>query len=55
LGLKSAVVGGANTLIDGQSNPFALPRIVAPPSMPLLGFWTSGAYPGLPRAIFGRA
>jgi peptidoglycan/xylan/chitin deacetylase (PgdA/CDA1 family) len=55
LGLKSAVVAGANTLIDGESNPFALARIVAPQSMALLGFWTCGAYPGLPKALFGRA
>jgi len=55
LGLASAVVAGTNTLIDAGSNPFALARIVAPRSLALLGFWTSGAYPGLSRAIFGRA
>jgi peptidoglycan/xylan/chitin deacetylase (PgdA/CDA1 family) len=55
LGLQSAVVAGANTLIDAGSNPFALARIVAPQSMALLGFWTSGAYPGLSKALFGRA
>jgi hypothetical protein len=55
LGLQSAVVAGANTLIDAGSNPFALARIVAPQSMALLGFWTSGAYPALSKAVFGRA
>jgi len=55
LGLQSAVVAGANTLIDTGSNPFALARIVAPQSMALLGFWTSGAYPALSKAVFGRA
>jgi peptidoglycan/xylan/chitin deacetylase (PgdA/CDA1 family) len=55
LELKSAVVAGANCLIDVDSDPFALARIVAPQSMSLLAFWTSGAYPGLPRALLGRA
>jgi peptidoglycan/xylan/chitin deacetylase (PgdA/CDA1 family) len=55
LGLKSAVVAGGNPLIDAETNLFGLPRIVAPASMALLGFWTSGAYPGLSKAILGRA
>jgi hypothetical protein len=52
---STAVVAGANTLIDAGSNSFALARIVAPQSMALLGFWTSGAYPALSKAVFGRA
>jgi len=55
LGFQSAVVAGANCLIDGDSDPLALARILAPQSMSLLGFWTSGAYPGLSRALFGHA
>ncbi|HEV8607741.1 MAG TPA: polysaccharide deacetylase family protein [Tepidisphaeraceae bacterium] len=55
MGLQSAVVAGANCLIDFESSSLALARIVAPQSMALLGFWTSGAYPGLTRALFGRA
>ncbi|HEV8291858.1 MAG TPA: polysaccharide deacetylase family protein, partial [Tepidisphaeraceae bacterium] len=51
LGLESAVVAGANCLIDAGSNPFALARISAPQSTSLLGFWTSGAYPGLSKAL----
>jgi peptidoglycan/xylan/chitin deacetylase (PgdA/CDA1 family) len=55
LGLGSAVIAGGSPLIDAASDVFALPRMVAPQSMALLGFWTSGAYPGLSKAIFGRA
>jgi peptidoglycan/xylan/chitin deacetylase (PgdA/CDA1 family) len=55
LGLQSAAVAGANCLIGLESNPLALARIVAPQSISLLGFWTSGAYPGLSSALLGRA
>ncbi|MEQ9495347.1 MAG: polysaccharide deacetylase family protein [Deltaproteobacteria bacterium] len=53
--LASAVCNGPDVLIDGKSDPFALPRLAAPDSMSLYRFWSSGAYPGLPRALFGRA
>ncbi len=53
--LASAVCDGPDVLIDGASDPFALPRLAAPDSMSLYRFWSSGAYPGLPRALFGRA
>jgi peptidoglycan/xylan/chitin deacetylase (PgdA/CDA1 family) len=55
LGLSSAVASGAEALITARSDPFALPRIEAPRSLALLGFYTSGAYPGLSRALLGRA
>jgi peptidoglycan/xylan/chitin deacetylase (PgdA/CDA1 family) len=54
LGMKSAVVAGASCLIDAQSDCFELARMVAPQSMTLFRFKTSGAYHGLSQAIFGR-
>ncbi len=53
--LESAVCNGTEWLIDGASDRFALPRLTPPDSMSLFRFWSSGAYPGLPRALFGRA
>lgn len=53
-GFQSAVVSGTE-LVTAQTDPFALPRVPAPTSLTLLRFVTSGAYPRLSRALFGRA
>lgn len=54
-GLRTAVASGANPLISASHDPHNLPRIGDVRSMSLYRFWTSGAYPDLPRALFGRA
>jgi peptidoglycan/xylan/chitin deacetylase (PgdA/CDA1 family) len=54
-GFHSGVASGSNCLITGTTNRFELPRLDPPSSMALFRFWTSGAYPGLPRALVGRA
>jgi peptidoglycan/xylan/chitin deacetylase (PgdA/CDA1 family) len=54
-GFRSAVASGSAPLVDVETDRFALPRIAAPSSMTLFRFKTSGAYPGLPLALFGRA
>jgi len=54
-GFRSAVVAEEGVLIGAGADPLALARIPAPRSMALFRFMSSGAYPGLPRALFGRA
>lgn len=54
-GLRTAVASGPDYLISASHNPYNLPRISAPRSISLYRFWTSGAYPDLPRSLFGRA
>jgi len=52
LGLRSAAAGSGVAL--GSSNPLALPRLEAPSSRGLLGYWTSGAHPQLSLRLLGR-
>lgn len=54
-GFVSAVGAGTDYLISSSSDRFALPRIDPPRSMTLFRFHTSGAYPGLPKRLMGRA
>ncbi len=54
LGLMSAM-GGEGMAIPGALEPFDIPRVQAPASRLLLGYYASGAHPGLSRALFGRA
>jgi len=53
-GLKSAVASGGG-LVTSWSDCYALPRLSVPDGMALFRFWTSGAYPGLPLSLLGRA
>ncbi len=55
LGLRSAVAMGSDVVVTARSDCCALSRIEAPRSMTLFRFFTSGAYPGLPQALVGRA
>jgi peptidoglycan/xylan/chitin deacetylase (PgdA/CDA1 family) len=54
-GFRSAVGSGSDALIGATADRLVLPRIEAPHSNTMLQFVTSGAYPGLPRALVGRA
>jgi len=54
-GLRSAMGEGNETLIVAGADPFALPRVEPPSSSTLFRFYTSGAFPGLPKALLGRA
>jgi peptidoglycan/xylan/chitin deacetylase (PgdA/CDA1 family) len=54
-GYRSAVGAGREILITKGSDRFALPRIDSRMSLNRLRFVTSGAYPGLSRALVGRA
>jgi len=53
-GFESAVASGGE-LVTCQSNRYSLPRVGVPEAMGLFRFWTSGAYPGLPLRLLGRA
>jgi hypothetical protein len=53
--LLSAVVTEPAALVRKGSDRLALPRLSAPRDMSLFSFLTSGAYPDLPLALFGRA
>ena len=55
LGLSSATSSGSEALIEAGADRFALPRIEPPRSLTLFRFYTSGAFPGLPKALLGRA
>lgn len=55
LGLKSAMGAGSDLLIGVDSDCFTLMRVEGPPSLTLLKFYTSGAFPGLPKTLLGRA
>jgi peptidoglycan/xylan/chitin deacetylase (PgdA/CDA1 family) len=52
LGLSSAMCG--NGVVSVETDRFSIPRIEAPPSMSLVRFRTSSAYPDLSRRVFGR-
>jgi peptidoglycan/xylan/chitin deacetylase (PgdA/CDA1 family) len=54
-GFRSGAASGVESLIRPGAPRFALPRIEAPASLERLGFYTSGAYPGLSLALTGRA
>lgn len=51
LGLRSAVGSSENCLLRAGADPFRLPRVEAPASMPRFRFVTSGAHPALPRLL----
>lgn len=53
LGIRSAMTGDG--VAAGAPDPMDLPRLEAPPSAALFGYWTSGAHPRLSRLLFGRA
>lgn len=55
IGLRSAVASECGSLVGVGADPFSLPRTAIPRSMALLRFMTSGAYPGLPKALVGRS
>jgi peptidoglycan/xylan/chitin deacetylase (PgdA/CDA1 family) len=54
-GVRSAMIAGEEMLIDHTADPYALPRIDAVAPMSLFRFFTSGAYPRLPRMLVGKA
>jgi peptidoglycan/xylan/chitin deacetylase (PgdA/CDA1 family) len=54
-GFTSAMGAGDEYLVTHRSDRFALPRIEAPLLRATFGFATSGAYPGLSKALTGRA
>jgi hypothetical protein len=49
------VGSGADVLLTPRSDRLALPRVEAPASGIRLSFVTSGAHPGLLRALGGRS
>lgn len=55
LGMRSAVVAGLDVLMGSNSDPLGLPRVAAPASPTLLRYYTSGAHPGLTKALLGHA
>ncbi len=55
LGYKSATGGGVDFLINADTDCFSLSRLDSKVPDSLLRFWTSGAYPDLPRRLVGRA
>lgn len=55
-GMASGVTDGyPQMVVRDDADPYALPRFAAPSSLTQLAYWTSGAYPDLPRSLFGRA
>ena len=54
-GLHSAMGVNDEALITTKTNNFALPRIDPRCSMTLFRFYTSGAFPGLPKKLLNRA
>lgn len=55
LGLRSAMGSGGEELIGISTDRFTLTRIDPPPERSLFRFYTSGAFPRLPKALLGRA
>lgn len=55
LGLRSAMGSGGDELIGVSADRFAMARIDPPPERSLFRFYTSGAFPSLPKALLGRA
>jgi peptidoglycan/xylan/chitin deacetylase (PgdA/CDA1 family) len=54
-GFRSALGSGGEFLITRRSDRFAIPRLDPKAHARTLAFATSGAYPGLSRALTGRA
>ena len=54
-GLKAALAVYPVDLVTHHSNPWALPRVTAMPSLIDLKVWMSGAFPALSIKLFGRA
>jgi peptidoglycan/xylan/chitin deacetylase (PgdA/CDA1 family) len=52
-GYRSALANGSDPLVRPSSDRFALPRMEPPASMTMFRFMTGGAYPDLPRFLFG--
>jgi peptidoglycan/xylan/chitin deacetylase (PgdA/CDA1 family) len=55
LRLRSAMGSGGDELMSIDADRFAITRIDPPPERSLLRFYTSGAFPSLPKALLGRA
>jgi peptidoglycan/xylan/chitin deacetylase (PgdA/CDA1 family) len=55
LGLRSAMGSGGEELIGMDTDRFAIARIDPPPGRSLFRFYTSGAFPSLPKTLLGRA
>jgi peptidoglycan/xylan/chitin deacetylase (PgdA/CDA1 family) len=55
LGYRSAMAAGSEPLVGHNTDRFALTRVETPASLTLLKFYTSGAFPGLPKTLVGRA
>lgn len=55
LGLRSAMGAGDDQSIGLGTDRFAIARIDPPPERSLFQFYTSGAFPSLPKALLGRA
>lgn len=53
LGIRSAMTT-VGVCDPGSLDPFDLQRLEAPASQSLLNYWTSGAHPGLSKALFWR-
>ena len=54
-GLRSAMVTDPPALVRVGSDILGLPRLVAPNDISMFSFFTSGAYPDVSLAVFGRA
>lgn len=54
-GFRTATGNGTDFLVTADTDRFDLPRIDAKTDPTLLRFWTSGAYPSLPKRLIGRA
>ncbi|MGB3238646.1 MAG: polysaccharide deacetylase family protein [Geitlerinemataceae cyanobacterium] len=55
LGLHSAMGSGGDELVCVGADRFAIARIDPPPERSLFRFYTSGAFPSLPKTLLGRA
>jgi peptidoglycan/xylan/chitin deacetylase (PgdA/CDA1 family) len=53
--LRSAAVTEPAALVRSKTDRLTLPRVAAPRDTTLFPFWTSGAYPDLPRTLLRRA
>jgi peptidoglycan/xylan/chitin deacetylase (PgdA/CDA1 family) len=51
---RSAAVTEPPALVGSKTDRLGLPRVAAPRSTKLFPFWTSGAYPDLPRTLLRR-
>ena len=54
-GLRSAALTEPAALVRSKTDRLGLPRVAAPRTTQLFAFWTSGAYPDLPRTLLRRA